>query len=241
MVEPVFQPDLAGMSFGPYLKDLRRRKNISAESVAAELKISPAQVIWIEAEDHERLPDDVYVKGILKSYARFIGVDERDILDRYMICRGCCGVATRGLPVTEATGRSYKSRIWIFLQFSLILMVVSVVYMIHQTSMRPSSPMKKQIRNIPAVASWEAVRPTTNQQTFSRLELAARGKTRMKLSVDDDEPVEWVLFPMDHIEMAVSRHVRLEMDNPGGLRIRWNGETIAVPGNNGEAAILELP
>jgi hypothetical protein len=240
MVDPAYQPDLAGMSFGPYLKELRRRKNISAESVAAELKISPAQVMWIEAEDHERLPDGIYVKGILKSYARYIGADERDILDRYMICRACCGAATCGLPVTVATGRSYKSRIWIFLRIPVILMVVSVVYMIHQTSVRPSSPMKKQIRNIPAVFLWETVRPGTNK-TFSRLELAARSKTHVRLSVDDDEPVEWLLFPMDQIEMAVSRHVRLEMDNPDGLRIRWNGETIAVPGNNDEAVILELP
>ncbi len=242
MVNAVSQPELAGMSFGPYLKDLRRQKNISVESVAAEIKISPAQVAWIEAEDHERLPADVYVKGILKSYARFIGVDETDIIDRYMICRGCCGAAVRGLPVKESTERNFKPQAWLFFQILTILMVISVLYMIHQASLRPSSTMaENRVRDVQAVHAGKAGPPTAKRQAVSRLEVNAREKTRLRVRVDAGEPTEWMLFPMDHIELAVSRRVRLEMDNANGLRIRWNGEMIAVPGKSGEAAILELP
>lgn len=229
------------MSFGPYLKDLRQRKGISMEAVASEIKISLTQLAQIEAEDHQRLPDDVFVRGILKSYARFIGVDENDIIDRYMICRGAFGTAPR-LFAKESSKKKFRPRVSVPLQILLILIVIPVLYVIYGASLRPSPPMSmERVGDFRLLRQSDHVSPTRAEIADFRLELNAREQTRVEISPDDRETMALLLFPMDHIELAVSRRVRLKIENAGGLHVRFNDQTVAVPGKSGQAVILDLP
>ena len=75
------------LSFGRYLKAIREQQGIPLRAVADEIRVSTSQLELIEAEDHARLPDEVYLKGTLRAYAKCIGVDEDDIIERYAINR----------------------------------------------------------------------------------------------------------------------------------------------------------
>lgn len=230
------------MSFGPYLRGLRQQKGIFMEAVAAEIKISLHQLEQIEAEDHDRLPDDVFVRGILRSYARFIGVDENDIIDRYMICRRALGKSPRSLPGQSKERRKFKPGASLLLGILLILIVMSVLYMVYETSL-PSSSLMTQERIGEASAVHQAHRLSFqdgNPDVF-RLELAATEKTWVKIHPDEEEPLEYILYPMDHIELAISRRVRLQIGNAAGLNIRLNEQSVTVPGKSGETVTLDLP
>ena len=62
-------------SVGTYLAAARAAKGLSVEDVARQLKLSPAQVRALDADDHANLPSPVFVRGFLRSYARVVGVD----------------------------------------------------------------------------------------------------------------------------------------------------------------------
>ena len=68
---------------GKFLKKERERLNIPLEKVCSFTKIKEHHLKAIEEERYELLPHPLYVKGYLKSYARYLTLDEKDILLQY--------------------------------------------------------------------------------------------------------------------------------------------------------------
>ncbi|NNK84858.1 MAG: helix-turn-helix domain-containing protein, partial [Desulfobacterales bacterium] len=61
------------LSFGRYLQDIRLSKGISLETVAEETRIRIDNLLLIEGENHDKLPDEVFVKGFVRAFAKAIG------------------------------------------------------------------------------------------------------------------------------------------------------------------------
>ncbi|MBI3354480.1 MAG: helix-turn-helix domain-containing protein [Nitrospirae bacterium] len=68
---------------GEYLKRIRESRNLTIDAVAAKTKISLSYLNAIEKSRFDDLPGDVFTKGFLRTYARFLSIDEKDIIDRY--------------------------------------------------------------------------------------------------------------------------------------------------------------
>ena len=71
------------LTLGENLKKLRADKRISLGEVARATKIQAAYLECLEEGDYDGLPADVYVRGFLRSYADFLGVDERILIRLY--------------------------------------------------------------------------------------------------------------------------------------------------------------
>ena len=79
----IMKPEKENLSFGYYLQSIRLEKNITLEAVAEETRIAMSNLTSIEKEDVESLPDPVFVKGFLRSYAQAIGADGDDAVRLY--------------------------------------------------------------------------------------------------------------------------------------------------------------
>ena len=66
---------VAPTSAGQALTRARVAKGLGVEDVSRQLKLSVAQVNALEADNHVNLPAPVFVRGFLRSYARFVGAD----------------------------------------------------------------------------------------------------------------------------------------------------------------------
>ena len=71
--------DKESSSFGRYLQSIRLKKKISLEKISEETRIAINTLQLIEKEALEALPDEVFVKGFLRSYARAIGADVEQV------------------------------------------------------------------------------------------------------------------------------------------------------------------
>lgn len=69
-------------SLGEYLKREREKKGITLEEAAKTTKIRKTYLQAIE-EGNFDVQSEVFVKGFLKSYAQFLGLDITDVLERY--------------------------------------------------------------------------------------------------------------------------------------------------------------
>lgn len=67
-------------SAGAVLARAREAKGLSIDDVSRQLKLSPAQLRALEADDHSSLPSPVFVRGFLRSYARMVGADISSLL-----------------------------------------------------------------------------------------------------------------------------------------------------------------
>ena len=65
----------AAQELGALLKAKRTEKNIAIGEVAERLKFSAKQIESLESGDYKGLPEPIFVKGFIKTYARFLGLD----------------------------------------------------------------------------------------------------------------------------------------------------------------------
>lgn len=71
------------LTLGEKLKKIRQEYHITLGEVAKQTGISVKYLTLLEAGDYQALPSDVYVRGFLRSYARFLGADEEALVKCY--------------------------------------------------------------------------------------------------------------------------------------------------------------
>lgn len=72
-----------GETLGKYLRQQRESKKISLREVAKSTKVREHLLEAIEEDQHHLLPPATYVKGFLLSYAKYLGLNPKDVLMRY--------------------------------------------------------------------------------------------------------------------------------------------------------------
>lgn len=78
----------AKMSLSLWLRAGRTTKGLSLEDVAKITKIQQRILERLEAGKLEGLPAEVFVRGFVRSYARCVGLDEAEALQRYTTAAG---------------------------------------------------------------------------------------------------------------------------------------------------------
>lgn len=68
---------------GETLKNAREAKNLTLRDVEAATKIRLKYLEALESEDYSQLPGQVYAIGFLKSYAKFLGLDDSALVAEY--------------------------------------------------------------------------------------------------------------------------------------------------------------
>lgn len=73
---------------GSLLKEYREKSGHNIYEVAEALCLSPEIVTSLEEEDFDSLPEPPYVRGYLRSYAKFAEIDPKEIISLYEKQRG---------------------------------------------------------------------------------------------------------------------------------------------------------
>ena len=76
------QHDTEGL--GAYLKRIRETRSISIEEVSQATRIPVRMLVELESDSSNQLPNDVFVKGYLKSYAAVLNLDPADLVTRFL-------------------------------------------------------------------------------------------------------------------------------------------------------------
>src|SRR2546426_4293227 len=83
MPEQESQPYSELASFGEELRREREIRGISLKEIADATKISKRFLEAIERNDHRTLPAPVFTRGFIREYARYLGLNADDIVNRY--------------------------------------------------------------------------------------------------------------------------------------------------------------
>ena len=68
---------------GDFLRREREKRGLSHEQIAELTRLRRHMVAALEEEAWDRLPQPVFVKGFIKSYAKALGLDQKEVLDLY--------------------------------------------------------------------------------------------------------------------------------------------------------------
>jgi cytoskeleton protein RodZ len=117
------------MSAGRTLAAARAARGLSVEDVAQRLKFSPRQIEALEADNHGTLPGAVVVRGMIRGYAKLLGLDGESLLG------GLQGraespardLARARMEVPFPTGPRKGGRLYLILSIMVALAVAAVV------------------------------------------------------------------------------------------------------------------
>lgn len=73
---------------GHILREARENKGLTVEDVQAQIRINARYLTALESGQYSALPTPVHVRGFLRNYARFLGLDPQPLLDRYLNVQG---------------------------------------------------------------------------------------------------------------------------------------------------------
>ncbi len=72
-------------TLGQYLKRERESRTVSLEELSKGTRISCPFLEALEKDDFSFFPQRVFIPGFLKGYARYVGLDIKEVLGRYQI------------------------------------------------------------------------------------------------------------------------------------------------------------
>ncbi len=72
------------LTLGEKLQQAREARGITLAEVAEQTRISPLYIESIENNDYRVLPGGIFNKGFVKSFAKYVGLDEQEALQDYL-------------------------------------------------------------------------------------------------------------------------------------------------------------
>lgn len=238
------------LSFGQYLQSIRLEKKISLEKVSDETRIGLGTLKLIEKEEHENLPAEVFVKGFLRAYARAIGADGGEAVQRYESRLS----VIQELSDTDKDYGTATLRLWWKLLFVMVVYVALIAVSIRGMSYferhssesesfkQHTAAQKQQVALTPAQEDIESDKSVVKavEEKFV-LHITAKEDTWMKVIVDNRDPKEYNLLSGDGLELEASSKFNLLIGNAGGVTLRLNDKEIPVAGKSGVMVNLDLP
>jgi len=70
-------------SLGEFLRAARTAKKISLEEISKKTRITLKNLEAFENDDEKNAPSHTFARGFLRSYAKYVGLNEEDVLSRY--------------------------------------------------------------------------------------------------------------------------------------------------------------
>jgi cytoskeletal protein RodZ len=71
------------ITIGEKLRLAREERGISLRDISEQTRISMRYLEAIESDDYKRLPGGIFNRSFIKSYAKYIGYDEKEAIEAY--------------------------------------------------------------------------------------------------------------------------------------------------------------
>ena len=181
-------------TLGQYLKRERTLRQINLEEISAATKIHLRVLKKLEDDDYASLPAPTFVKGFLKSYAKYLGLDPEDVAYRYETLIRPQKNEKKEIKVSESKKSlssyfEYIPRTWYYPAGALALVVLCLwLYEnFKQQDFIPADSQKSILINLDSDEKWFPL-------DGNRYYLKALIPTWVKIKVDD--------YPQKNFSMA---------------------------------------
>jgi transcriptional regulator with XRE-family HTH domain len=103
---------VGSLTLGEKLQKIRAEYRVSLADVARETGVRKEHLEYLESGEYTKLPADVYIRGFLRSYARFLGVDPKALVRLYererSIARNLGKEPEKATPATARRSRRFS-------------------------------------------------------------------------------------------------------------------------------------
>ncbi len=220
---------------GSTLREARVRRNLSLQQVEEDTKIRAKYVQAMENEDFDIMPGPTYVKGFLRTYSTYLGLDPRIILDEYRsrdmpsneIHEPFGGVSMLGAP------RSHRRRNTIVVVAVVCLLALAAIWVLGEKSQPADPTTEPGVLGITSTSPSPSPSPSPSVSTTASPR-PAKGEVRIAategdcwIEVRQEDADGKVLFSgtmkRGQSKVIMGKLLWLRLGNPMAVRIRVDG------------------
>lgn len=227
-------------SFGEYLRREREMRGVTLAEIAQATKISLRALEALEAGRYEDVGAEIFVRGFLRHYARYLGLDPEEVVMRYQESR---------VPEPPEEPRERPRHGWVntvpsWLKWAVAGAVAAIAVAIVFWPSRETPPRATPtaaLLPLPVTAPVQA-RPVTSPAavTDAQVKLApvdllvrAESVSYVKAWVDGGQPLERELSAGQEWHLRGQKKIEFLTGNAGGVKLWLNGREVAPLGPPG--------
>lgn len=250
---------------GETLRAARRQQGVALADAAAETRVRETYLAALEEEDFNALGGDVYVKGFLRSYARFLRLDPEPLIASYRAkyerpADDITPLAAQSMsPMTGERRPAVVIAAGAAVLVLVLLAVIGIVGGRDDTDPAevtgapdpvPASALPSPFVDPTAVAEPAPTDAASEQDDPSddptevisgdtlevTLDLTG-GDSWMRVIVDGQKQVEEVRAEGEHLVFSAEREITLRIGNAGAVEVTVNGQERGTLG--GESQVVD--
>ena len=244
---------------GETLREARDAMGRSLAQVEEATRIRTVYLQALEEEDHGRLPPPVYVRGFLKSYAQYLGLDPQHVLSLYQPAEARPQVTSAPAMLDEPLEPLNLRRWWPIGVIVLIVALAAVAWwaypryanrlpLLRATPTPTTTPVPPSPTPEPPTATPSPTPTPPRLRTPSPTPITAAVELIFEIVADR----AWILVEVDgqmaytgileagttHTWTANERIV-MRCGNAGAVRVTVNGQALGFLGEMGEVVTME--
>ncbi len=253
---------------GELLKEARQNKGVSLEEVEEEIRIRKKYLQALEEEDFSLMPPEVYVKGFLRNYAIYLGLDPEEVKALYkgesvekrkpefMSRVGPVeGTGPRAFPMDMSLTQSrllafpflvmalailafFLLGLWAFRQYFSLSTRTEPEIKAVVTARQPRPTFTPTAVVTPATPTLVGT-PTPKVYTGVEVELLILERAWLQVHVDGEKVFEGVFDEGTRITWGGKERVAVRCNNAGGVEVTLNGQKLGPLGKRGQVVDRE--
>lgn len=229
---------------GEYLKRVRNACGYSLEDISHATKINQRYLKAIEEDDFSKLPGETFIRGFMLSYAKFLGIDEHEIIgkieERKKIASPSIDINKVNLYMLGDKGE--KIRLFLSANIKIIVAigagVVAIVLLIilfasdrDAESIHNSKEIREVKREAEEVQRSQVIQPVEVPLLFR---IHTKELTWIQAEIDEKEIKDVLLRPGEKVLWKANNKIVMTIGNAGGIDAEIDGRPLGPFGERGE-------
>ncbi len=232
---------------GMELKRERELRGITLQEIADATKINIRYLRDLEEERLDNLPGSFFIKGIIRSFAKYIGLDENTILNSYYESE-----LHREQEKEEQVEESQKTQyilptkvkrilfsISLFLALMAVLTLIAFIFILKK-------PQEQQAEETPSAQTIQETTSTPLPQTPIPeeekeliLELTFAMETWIQIYADGELVIDGLKLEGEKVQVIAKKELIIHTGNAGGFSVSLNNK-IGKPFGESGAVVKDI-
>jgi cytoskeleton protein RodZ len=226
----------ASDALGERFRAAREARGLAVSDVADKIRIRSVYLAAIEDENWNAIGAPVYIRGFIRTYARFLGIDPEDAVRAFNRAQP---PAAADLPAQDTAPRPVMAGrtsmlIWVAAAVAVLLVAFVVYNELTMQRGQVAAAVTATASPTPAATTAPAASPTPRPVLAGNsLALVLSAPSWLRVTVDGNVSIEGT-FPAGTSKTFHGKSALVRIGNAGGVEIYVDGKDVGKLGKSGD-------